>query len=53
MSIELVFAGEVKVNIRLFIAVEAQESLKRNIIAVTYHFLPANRAVFIFKIKAV
>ena len=45
MSSRLVFAWEVKIDIRLLIAFESKECLERNILSVRYQFLAAFRAV--------
>ena len=52
MSPELVLIGEVKVNIRRFIAVESEEGLKRDIVSVTVHIRTAVRTVLRRQVKA-
>ena len=53
MDVGLVHAGEVQVDIRLFIAVKAQEGFKRDIVAVHDHGFATDRAFFIRQVKAV
>ena len=45
VGIELIFAREVKVDIRLFVTVEAKEGFKRNIMAVTVHGFSAHGTI--------
>ena len=47
MSLLLVFAGKVKVNIRLFVTVESEEGFKRNVVSVLTHHCSALRAGFV------
>ncbi|SCH49485.1 Uncharacterised protein [uncultured Faecalibacterium sp.] len=53
VHIGLIFAGKIQVDIRLFIAVEAEEGLEGNIVAVHQHPGAAVGAVFIRQVKAV
>ena len=53
VNVGLVHAGEVQVDIRLLIAVKAQEGFKRDIVAVHDHGFAADRAFFIRQVKAV
>ena len=53
VHLALVFAREVQVDIRLFIAVEAQKGFKGDIVAVHQHMGAAVGAVFIRQVKAV
>ena len=53
MDAALHVAGEVQVDIRLFVAVEAQERLEGDVVAVHDAFGAALRAVFIRQVKAV
>ena len=41
MSSRLIFTGEVKVDIRLLVAVESEERLERNILTVRYQLFAA------------
>ena len=52
MSTGLILAGKVKVDIRLLIALKAQEGRKRDVLAVTFHRRTTFRAVFGRQIKA-
>ncbi|MNN67719.1 hypothetical protein D3C81_1833700 [compost metagenome] len=52
MGHRLIFAGEVKVNIRYFIAFKAQERLKRDVLAFALQLAAAFRAALVGKVKA-
>ena len=53
MNVGLIHAGKVQVDIRLFVAIEAQERLEGNVMAVDEHRLAANRAILIGQVEAV
>ena len=52
MRRRLLLAGEVKVDIRRFVAVETEERLERYVVPVTAHFFSAFRADFVRQIEA-
>ena len=51
MGISLYVAGEVQVNIRGFVSLEAQEGFKRNIVSVPFQRGAAFRAVFLRQVE--
>ena len=53
VDVGLIHAREVQVNIRLLVAVEAEEGLERDVVSFYDHRLAADRAVFVGQVKAV
>ena len=51
VNVALVLAGEIQVDIRLFIAIESQERFKRNVMPVPIHGPPANGTVLRRKVE--
>ena len=52
MGLTLVFTGEVQVDIRLLVALEAEEGFKGNVKAVLFQQFSADRAVFVRHVAA-
>ena len=53
MDVGLIHAREVQVNIRLLVAVEAEEGLERDVVALDDHRLTADRAGLVGQVEAV
>ena len=53
VDVGLIHAREVQVNIRLLVAVEAEEGLKRDVVALDDHRLAADRASLVGQVEAV
>ena len=52
MGTGLIFIGKVKIDIRFFIAIKAQESLKWDLVTILVHLYPAVRTFFMGKVKS-